>query len=152
MGVPVAILLMTLATENGAARIGASGYLDYPQYRKEPGYISDDQTPHRISFGPCHILLSSARTAMGMPTLNRVWLSSPKNNILAAASFIANQKLITGYDPIRTSAAYNSGGIKVAVPGTSKYGNRWHLKSYGNHLDRAAAWFSDACRVLVTGP
>lgn len=150
--VPIAILLMTLATENGTALYSSDGHLRVTQYRKEPGYTSDDETPHRISFGPCHILLSSARRVMAMPDLDRAWLSQADNNITAAAIFIANQRDLTGFDPIMVAAAYNAGGIYEARPGTSRYGNRWHLRSYGSHLDRAAAWFGDACRVLVSGP
>lgn len=149
--VPMALILMTLCTENGAAHYDGSDKIKVPVFREEPGYLSDDETPHRISFGPCHILLSSARTAMGQPDLDRTWLMDVGNNIAAAARFIANQRSITKMDPVRVAAAYNSGGIKQALPGSSRYGNRWHLKSYGNHIDRAVNWYGDACRVLVSG-
>lgn len=147
-GVPLSILLMTVATENGPAKV--AGYrLVYPDVRREPGYVSDEETPHRISVGPCHILISSARTAMGDPSIDRQWLLSAGNNIRAAARFIRNQSQLTGHDPILVAAAYNAGSLYRAVPGESKWGNRWHLRTYGAHLDRAAAWYGDAVRVFA---
>lgn len=146
-GVPVSLLLMVIATENGPARVDESK-LQYIQVRREPGYVDDVQTPNRISVGPCHVLISSARTAMGMTSVDRGWLLVPANNIRAAARFIRNQKTATDFDPLLVSAAYNAGGLYEAAPGT-KYANRWRLRVYGDHLDRAAAWYGDACRVLL---
>lgn len=146
-GVPLALLLQTVATENGPANVQDSR-LEYIQVRREPGYVDDAQTPHRISVGPCHVLISSARTAMGDPGIDRGWLLTPGNNIRAAARFIARQRGTTGFDPILVAAAYNAGGLYPAPPG-SRWHNRWHLRSYGSHLDRAAAWYGDSCRVLL---
>jgi hypothetical protein len=145
-GVPVSVLLMTIGTENGAAKVNANRITILPS-REEPGYTSDQATPHRVSIGPCHILISTARAAMGTQSIDRAWLSVPGNNIRAAARYIAGQKGATGYDPIKVAAAYNAGSLKDAQPGT-KYGNPWHLRSYGNHLDRAAAWYGDAAAVI----
>lgn len=144
-GVPVALLLQTVATENGAAHVDGN-HLDVLPPRREPGYTSDDATPHRISVGPCHILISSARTVMADPTINRAWLQVPAQNIMAAARFIAGQRGRTGLDPILVAAAYNAGGLYDAT--TGKWANRWHLKTFGNHLDRAASWYGDAARVI----
>jgi peptidoglycan L-alanyl-D-glutamate endopeptidase CwlK len=47
-----------------------------------------------------------------------------------------------GDDPILVSAAYNAGGVYKS----SK--NPWCLRAYGDHLDRAARWYGDACAVL----
>lgn len=147
-GVSVALLLMTTATENGLFRADANGDPKVTPYRKEPGYTSDEATPHRISVGPCHLLISTARAAMRHPAINREWLMDRRNNIRAAAAYISGQQGRTGLDPILAAAAYNAGSLREAQPGT-KYGNRWHLRSYGNHLDRAAAWYGDACAVVA---
>lgn len=144
--VPVALLLMTIATENGAARIEGQR-LVYPAVRKEPGFVSDAATPHRISFAPCHVLLSTARAALGEPNLSSAQAANPTTNIRAAAHYIAGQRKKTGYDPILVAAAYNAGAIYDASS-SSRYASRWHIRAWPGHLDRAAAWYGDACAVL----
>lgn len=146
-GVPLAILMMTLATENGAAVV-RGGRLVYPASREEPGYESDERTPHRISFGPCHILLSTARAVMKDPALDRRQLKDPVINILAAALYLADLRHQHAWDPILAAATYNAGGAFPARPG-SRFHNRWHLRSWTGHLDRAARWYGDACAVLT---
>lgn len=145
--VPLALLLMTLATENGPAQVD-DNRLTYIPWRKEPGYVSDQETPHRISIGPTHVLISTARTAMGDPSIGRAWLQDVGNNLRACARCIRDKRGVTRFDPILVAAAYNAGGLYEALPGRSTWGNRWHLRTYGAHLDRAAAWYGDAARVL----
>lgn len=145
--VPLELLMMVLATENGPAQVDGQR-LEYIPVRREPGYTSDEETPHRISVGPTHVLISSARAVMGDPSIDRAWLSDVGNNLRAAARFIRGQRGLTGYDPILVAAAYNAGGVYEAGPG-SRFTNRWRLRSYGSHLDRAAAWYGDARRVVA---
>ena len=148
-GVPVPLLLMTSATENGAFRLDRETMEPHvTPVRQEPGYVNDARTPNRISVGPCHLLISTGRGAMGDPTINRAWLMDRGNNIMAAAKYIAGQRGATNLDPILVSAAYNAGSVREAKPGT-RYFNRWHVVSYGNHLDRAGAWYGDALAVLA---
>ena len=140
--VPVSLLLMTICTENGPARVDGTKLI-YPLVRKEPGYRSDEETPHRISVGPCHVLLSTARAVLGRPKLTREQLADPALNILAAAQYIADQSGKTRLDPILVAAAYNAGGLYQTNQ------NPWRLRSTGDHLDRASAWYGDACAVLA---
>ena len=148
-GVPLELLLMTIATESGARWDPVRLDWTYPAVRLEPGYVSDESTPHRISVGPCHLLLSTARTVLGRPRLTRAELQDRAVNLLAAARYIRDQRHLTGYDPILVAAAYNSGGIHDASRTTRpEFKNRWHLRSWGSHLERAAAWYGDACAVL----
>lgn len=146
-GVPLAILLMTVATENGPAVVDENELRVVP-IRREPKYVSDKETPHQISVGPCHVLISTARDAMGNQAIDRAWLMDRGNNLLAAATYMRGQHRKTGFDPILAAASYNAGSLKRALPGESRLGNRWHLRSWGNHLDRAAAWYGDACAVI----
>lgn len=143
--VPLEILMMTVATE-GALR-WRGDHFSYPPLRKEPGYTSDGETPHRISFGPMHVLLSTYRAAMRDPHAGRMDAMSLPSNLLAGALYIADQAAVHGFDPILVAACYNAGGLYRAGPG-SRYHNRWHLRTYGSHLDRAARWYGDACAVV----
>lgn len=142
-GVPRALLMATIATENGPARAGETKGLRImpPKFRREPGYESDEATPHRLSVGPCHLLLSTA----GM---TRAELSDLGANIMAAARYIARGEARTGWDPILVAARYNSGGLYDASSVASRFHNRWHLRSWGAHLDRFADWYGDALFVL----
>ncbi len=147
--VPKSIILATLATENGAARMRNGQPIIRPP-RKEPGYESDQETPHRISVGPCHVLISTARAAMRDDDIDREWLLDLENNLRASFRFLAQQdnRWGHGFDPILASAVYNSGGLHDASNPESRFFNRWHLRSYGNHLDRFADWYGDACFIL----
>ncbi len=154
-GVPIALLLMMVANENGAAQLGPDGSLDVLPVRREPGYVDDVTTPTRISVGPCHLLISTARAVMGDPAINRAWLQDIGHNILACAKYVAGAKAQTGFDPILAAAVYNAGSIREALPGESPYGSRWHIAAYvpplgqgAPHLDRSAAWYGDACAVV----
>lgn len=148
-GVPLALLLMTIATENGPASIDEE--LIRIPVRREPGYVSDEATPRKLSVGPCHPLLSTAREVMADPDIDRGWLQVVENNLRVAARYIRRSATQHGYDPILVAATYNAGSIRQApaTPGPEGHiGNRWHLYSWGNHLDRAATWYGDACAVV----
>lgn len=112
-------------------------------FRKEPGYISDEKTPHRISVGLCQMLISTARQTMRCKDIDRPWLYNPDNSILACASYMRdlNFNWQTGYDPIYSACAYNAGGL-YEQKGRN---NRWKLRQYpigtGRHADRFAEYF-----------
>jgi hypothetical protein len=152
-GVPLALLMMTVGVE-GALRATDAG-INYPALRKEPGYTSDGVTPHRISFGPCHVLLSTYRGIMGRPRAERAEAMQLANNLRAGALFIAAGHQLTGWDPILVAARYNSGGLHDASSPASRFHSRWHLRCWVQgayvHLDRAAQWYGDAVAVLVEG-
>jgi peptidoglycan LD-endopeptidase CwlK len=73
------------------------------------------------------------------PTLG---LYEPKVNIDIGTTGIKQCINKTGDDPILVAAAYKAGGIYKNTH------NPWHLRTYGDHLDRAAQWYGDACAVL----
>lgn len=145
-GAPLAILMMTVATE-GALRWTGSDFA-YPPLRKEPGYGSDDTTPGRISFGPMHVLLATYRLVMRDPAATREQAMHLPNNLLAGARFMADRAAAHSWDPILAAASYNAGGIYPALPGT-RFHNRWHIRAWEGHLDRAARWYGDACAVIA---
>jgi peptidoglycan L-alanyl-D-glutamate endopeptidase CwlK len=66
----------------------------------------------------------------------------PAINIEIGAATIKQRLAEAGDDPILVAAAYNAGGLYKSAQ------NPWHLRSAGNHLDRAGRWYGDACAVL----
>jgi len=132
--VPVELIVATIATEsrgNPAAE------------RSEPGFISYEETPHRVSIGLMQTLISTAREALGDASLGPEELRDPATAILAGTAYIARQKRITKFDPPKVACAYNAGGI-YHQPGVN---NRWKMRQFpigtGAHADRFVAWFND---------
>lgn len=138
-GVPVSLLLATAATETNGNPLAV---------RLEPGYVSDDETPHRVSPGMMQTLISTAREALRDATVGRDFLLRPAGSIQAGAAYIGRQGTVTGFDPVFVAAAYNAGGLYHE----DKPANRWRLKCYplgtGEHIDRFVRWYGDACAVL----
>lgn len=136
-GVPVELIMATICTET-------SGRAD--AVRQEPGYISDEQTPHKVSPGIMQTLISTARLVMGDDTIDRAWLLNPDNAIEAGTAYMAKQRKSTLFDPPKVACAYNAGGIYH----NKGEKNRWKMRQYplgsGEHADRFVKWFNDCFR------
>ena len=117
--VPAELLMACTLTESAAKN---------PEYsvREEPGYLSDDQTPARISAGICQLLISTARSIMKDPHIDRAWLFNPANSINACAAYIKFNRDSKGtdWDPIYAACAYNAGGLYE----NQGEANRWKLR------------------------
>jgi Transglycosylase SLT domain len=137
--VPCAIVVATIAVES-AGRPDA--------LRLEPGYVSDDDTPARVSAGLMQTLISTARAVMRRK-VDRAWLLEPKNSIDAGTSYMHQQAHLTGLDPPLVAAAYNSGGLHHQ-PGAQ---NRWKLRQFpigtGQYCDRFVRFYNDAVFVMA---
>jgi hypothetical protein len=138
--VPCALIIATICTESGG---------NAEAVRLEPGYVSDEETPHRVSVGLTQTLISTAREAMQM-SFGRDWLVSPGNAIEAGTAYIAKQARVTRLDPPLVAAAYNAG--RLAHQDGER--NRWKLRQYpigtSKHCDRFVAFFNDALAVLAS--
>lgn len=136
--VPCALIVATICTESGGRDDAV---------RLEPGYVSDDQTPHRVSPGLMQTLISTAREAMQM-SIGRDWLLVPGNSIEAGTAYIAQQARLTCLDPPLVAAAYNAGRLAHQTGAQ----NRWKLRQFpigtGKHCDRFVQFFNDAVAVL----
>jgi len=136
--VPLELLIMTAATEGRGAWLAV---------RTEPGYVSPEETPHLISAGLCQTLLSTAREVLGWPSLPLRQLQVPEVSLRAAAAYISRARDETYLDPVIVAADYNAGRVRHAP----HEGNRWRLHCWrpedGEHLERAARWYGDACAV-----
>ncbi len=135
--VPAELIVATICTETRG---------DPDAVRTEPGYESDEATPHRVSPGLMQTLISTARETLGDDTIDRAWLLRPDNAIQAGSAYIARQKAKTGFDPPKVACAYNAGGV-YANDGPD---NRWKMRQYpigtGEHADRFVVWFNDCFR------
>lgn len=116
--------------------------------RFEPGYVSDEQTPHKISPGVMQTLISTASDTLRM-SVTRAWLLDAPNSIRAGAQYIADQARKTRLDPPLVAAAYNAGGLYQQ--GGAQ--NRWRLRQYpigtGKHCDRFVEFYNDAVDVIA---
>ena len=144
-GVPVPLIIATICTESQP--IG-----DPRSIRLEPGFISDEKTPHKVSPGLMQTLISTARGALNNPKIDRAFLFNPANSIMAGTAVMAHDFPQTGYDPPLVAAKYNAGSIIV----NNHPGNRCRLRQFplntSKHVDRFVAFFNDACFMLATHP
>ncbi|HVZ10257.1 peptidoglycan-binding protein [Rhodopila sp.] len=149
-GVPVELLIATACTESGG---------DPSRSRQEPGFVSDDSTPDKVSPGLMQTLISTARHATGDPTLTRDRLFDPETSIRAGAAFIAQQatraSIPTGFDPPLVAIAYNAGSLREAQ--NPPPANSWGLVQTDRgggvmHTDAFVAYFNDSFAVLAGDP
>jgi hypothetical protein len=145
-GVPVELVLATIATESAGGRRSIEDAIT--ARREEPGFVSDEATPHRVSVGLMQTLISTAREVMKDRAIDAGWLAVPENAIRAGVGYIRRQAPRTRLDPPVVACAYNAGDVHYqASPG-----NRWRMRQYpigtGAHADRFVAFCTDAMRVL----
>jgi peptidoglycan L-alanyl-D-glutamate endopeptidase CwlK len=161
-GVAPELIMMTIATETAfAVRYGFTG----PHtFRWEPNVEVTDVNPPiygDYSAGPMQTLATTARWIIRQQHLpydpfvvapvyrsrpsppETHPLYDPARNIDIGTAEIKQRWSATGDDPILVAAAFNAGGLY------RNNQNQWHLRSYGDHLDRAAKWYGDACAVLA---
>ncbi len=140
IGVPAELIIATICTETGG---------DPTAVREEPGYISDEKTPHRVSPGLMQTLISTAQDALGDDSIDRKWLLIPDNAIRAGTAYIAKQWRVSHFDPPKVACAYNAGGVYY----NDGIKNRWKMRQYpinsAEHADRYIKWFNDCFRLFL---
>jgi soluble lytic murein transglycosylase-like protein len=137
--VPVELIIATICTESG-------GRAD--AVRQEPGYLSDQTTPNKVSAGLMQTLISTARETLRQPGIDRTWLLDPDNSIRAGTAYIDRQRTSTALDPPKVACAYNAGSLRP----NDAPGNRWKMRQFprdtSQHADRFVAWFNDCFRLF----
>lgn len=140
-GVPVPIIIATICTESSG---------NPNAIRLEPGFVSDEATPNRVSPGLMQTLISTARSAMRNPKIDRKFLLNPANSILVGTTYIKQGAPKTLLDPPKVAAAYNAGSL-IVQDGPQ---NRWKMRQFpigtSAHVDRFVKFFNDACFMLAT--
>jgi peptidoglycan hydrolase-like protein with peptidoglycan-binding domain len=141
--VPGELVIATIAVES-------SGKAD--ARREEPGWISDDGTPDKVSVGLMQTLIGTARGVLGKSDIDAKWLTDPFNSIEAGTAYIAQQRPATGFDPPKVGCAYNAGSLQY----NPSPANRWRMLQYpigtSVYADRLIAFFNDAFGVLRSQP
>jgi hypothetical protein len=140
--VPVELIVSTIATESRGNPTAE---------RAEPGFISYEETPHRVSLGLTQTLISTARQALKDKSIDAEALRDPETSIRAGTAYIAQQGKVTDFDPPKVACAYNAGNL-FHQTGAS---NRWRMRQFpigtGAHADRFVAWFND-CFIFFDTP
>lgn len=150
-GVPIELLVACACAEAGvhirqgreAARLSE---------RREPGFVSYSATPHRVSIGVMHTLISTARQALGDPLLQAIDLHQPSVSIRAGAAYIAAQKKHTGFDPPLVAGAYNAGGVYDDPTPGLPFSLRDFPFGEDRHVERFVAYFNDVCGLVAKDP
>jgi soluble lytic murein transglycosylase-like protein len=138
-GVPTELILATICTESGG---------NPADERREPGFVSYQETPDRVSIGLMQTLISTARSALGgLPEIDGPWLLEPDNSIRAGTAYIADQRSRTGFDPPVVACAYNAGGVYQQDGAANRRRMRQYPIGTGRHADRFVEWFNDAFRM-----
>ncbi|MBX9843222.1 MAG: hypothetical protein K2Z80_15580 [Xanthobacteraceae bacterium] len=148
--IPPELIVMTIATETGSNR--KSKFTGPNTFRWE-AHITD------YSAGPMQTLGATASSMIDKfhlphpkpPKLSSKPMPPPSSNPLydgrasidIGTAYIRNNRGKTGLDPILVAACYNAGSIRQDP------GSPWRLKTFGEHLNRAAEWFGDACALLA---
>jgi hypothetical protein len=137
-GVPIEIIVATIATESGG---------NPKAVRQEPGYKSDTSTPNKVSPGLMQTLISTAEGVLKRD-LTRDDLLNPRTSIMAGTAYMAQQAKDTNLDPIKAGAAYNAGAMYYQDGAK----NRWKLRQYpigtSAHCDRIVEFFNDTIAYL----
>lgn len=141
LSVPAELIVATIGTESSGKATAI---------RFEPHYTSDEATPNQVSPGLMQTLISTARSVLANPTIDRDWLLVPEHSIQAGTAYILQQSRQTGFDPPMVAACYNAG--RVALEESPR--NLWRMLQYpvgtGDHCDRFVQWFNDCVQLFAT--
>lgn len=139
-GVPAELFLAIIVNESA---------LDPKSFQTYRGYVSDRETPDRISVGLGAILIGTARYMLKDDSIDRAWLQNPANNIRTIGIYLNRQYRLTGFDPPKVAAAYNAGGL-YRQNGRK---NRWKLRNYplgrSVYIDLFVAVLDESMRYLA---
>ncbi|GAB5387821.1 MAG: hypothetical protein Alpg2KO_07890 [Alphaproteobacteria bacterium] len=162
--IPAELVLMTIATETAAYR--RQGFTGPATFRWENHVKVKDVSPPDVgdySAGPMQMLAIVARERIRRDNLPvappfdfaphfRDQPNIPPDDLpfygyrghltVGAAELADRMQRIGSDDPILNAARWNAGSLRETRR------NPWHIFTHGNHLDRAARWYGDACAVL----
>lgn len=161
-GVPPELIVMTIGAESAVYR--SVDFTGPKTFRWEPAVLVSDISPPTYgdySAGPMQTLATTARDIIKRLGLSYqpmqiapYWAQEPDPapasnplydgtvNIDLGTAEIRSRLKTSGFDPVLVAACFNAGGLY------STDANAWHLRTQGDHINRAVQWFGDACFVL----
>lgn len=116
--------------------------------RREPGYVDPASTPGRISVGTHHMLVSTAQAFLGAVPTDPARLEERNADVVCrlgsralfaaqlAVEYLNRSHARHQNEPPLLAATYNAGSPRVDLT------NAWHLRQYGNHVDRWVAFYN----------
>lgn len=148
--VPAELLMATAATET---KIPGRPECNAEAIRREKGWVSDEETPNRVSMGLMQLLISTAREVSGNALAGRAELMDPAWSIRVAAMYIRRQAARSGghatfLDPVLVAAAYNAGGLYRQLSPENWTRLRQFPIGTAEHVNRFLAWYGDAVAVV----
>ena len=128
-------------------------HLDPRSCREEPGYISDEKTPNKVSPGLLQTLISTAREVADRYSLYPGELLGREDLMIAERSLVCGAAYMKfqvdrreddeagflNWDPVLLCASYNAGSVRSTTR------NNWHLLTYGGNarLEKFIAYYND---------
>ncbi|MDP4207257.1 MAG: hypothetical protein Q8928_00450 [Bacteroidota bacterium] len=119
--------------------------------RREPGYINPINTPHRVSLGGHHMLISTALQIKGWSKapdkearITELVLTLPTQSLVAAQLAVDyfNKYYSLHHNQLPLLAAtYNAGSPRRTTQ------NDWNLVQYGEHIDRWITYYNTSRKV-----
>lgn len=142
LGAPVDVIAAMIPIE--AVRIKGSLSFDPYSNRFEPGYINDEQTPHRRSPGLMQTLISTAAQmeklygVTGGREVTTELLFDPYYSIMLGTAYLHHKAKRYGWDPPLLCGAYNAGGVYKSGE------NEFKIRTYGpQRMPSYIKWFND---------
>lgn len=154
---PVEWIMAMITIE--AVRIRGTRTFDPKSTREEPGFISDEETPRRVSVGLMQTLITTARSMQKRYDLfpgeriTRRALYRPRVSIMLGAAYMRRQldryDEDWGQDPVILTGTYNAGSLRLDKPDREGRLNRFMVRTYGyGRTDKFLRFMGDAVAVM----
>lgn len=144
--IPAAMVPIEAARKQGSLRF------DPESVREEPGFESDEETPHKVSPGLMQTLISTARRMadkydlVDSKKVDREFLFEAEHSILLGMAYCKDRIEVYGPDPILICGAYNAGSVRETDD------SEWRIETYSpTRMDKYARYFNDFHAAVRTG-
>jgi hypothetical protein len=155
--VPVEWIMAMVTIE--AVRIKGTRTYDPKSTRTEPGWVSDEETPRRVSAGLMQTLITTARSMQDRYNLfpgehiDRRALWRPRVSIMLGTAYMRYQldryDDEWGQDPVILTGSYNAGRLTIDKPNRDGKLNPFMVRTYGpGRTHKFLRFMGDAVAVM----